>query len=41
MCIFEFCQKDETRITPAPNGQWQRDKKGYPFMKRRPVNGLQ
>jgi len=40
MCIFEFCQKGETRIASAPNGQWHRDKKVYPFMKRRPVNGL-
>jgi hypothetical protein len=26
MCIFEFCQKGETRIASALNGQWQSDK---------------
>jgi hypothetical protein len=40
MCIFEFCQKDETRMTPAPTGQWQSDKIVQRSIKRRPVNGL-
>jgi hypothetical protein len=33
MCIFEFCQKGETRMALAPTGQLQSDKIVYPSNK--------